>query len=325
MPLPAISVRCPRCQSGQFVAGEAAHLPQRCALCGHVFTLSPPTVQPRANLAGPVPPQITSPRMAPPTIAPQVIPPHLQRQVIPVPLAGNDTRSEAAEEAPRPSRTKGLVMRLALVTILISAAAIVAMLPRLVNKLKEPKVASEPAEVAAADVVEIIDLRPADGGPVKWIDASRSAGLRAGIHVRVLRCEFADVMARDSGNLPVPAGPGEFLQIHLQITNRLKVKVPYISWYANHFRDGNRTIAAELADDTGRRYPPQRFTGVQDIAGHLPEATLDPGESVRDVLIFAIPPAKATGSETLFLQLPAAAVRRTGSYDFKLLPELWQR
>ncbi|WP_425617863.1 hypothetical protein NA78x_001553 [Anatilimnocola sp. NA78] len=296
MPPPAISVRCPRCHRGQFVAAEAAHLPQRCAICGHIFTLGPPVAPP---------PHLPQPTIVPLTASLEAVP--------------EDTNPET----PRPSRLKGLILRVALLTILLSVSAMIAMLPAVMRKMRT-RPAEPAAEVAEVEVVEIVDLRT-DSGQIQWIDASRVAGLRAGMQVKVLRCEFGEVMARDSTNAPVSAGPGEFLQIFLQITNRTSDKVQYISWYANHFRGDKGPIAAELADDTGRRYPPQRFTDVQDIAGHLPQATLEPGESVRDVLIFALPKPKATGEETLFLQLPAAAVRRTGSFDFKLSGELWQR
>ncbi len=214
-------------------------------------------------------------------------------------------------------------MRVSLLVIGVSLTVGLMLIPQLISKLKQ-RPPPKPIEVAAADVVEIIDLRPAGGGPIQWIDAVRSAGLRSGMHVRIVRCEFGEVAARDANGQPF-SPPGQFLQIHFTVTNRLQTNARYISWHGNQFRDGNEQVAAKLTDDTGREYPPQRFSGLQSIAGHVEDVTLEPRGSINDVLIFALPAAKGSGESTLRLQLPAAAVGRTGAFNFKLSPELWQR
>lgn len=215
-------------------------------------------------------------------------------------------------------------MRLSLLAIAASLIVAVVLVPKAVDLLKTQSERKQ-AEQPPPEMVEIVDWRPGDKGPIHWIDASRSTGMRTGMQVRVTRCEFGPVMARDNLNQPLIAGPGEFLQIHLKITNKQKAKARYISWYSNTFRDGSEQVAAKLSDDTGREFPPQRFSGVKMIESHVDYLTLEPGESTNDVLIFALPAAKAAGESELRLQLPAAAVARTGWFNFKLPPDLWER
>lgn len=215
-------------------------------------------------------------------------------------------------------------MRISLLTIASSLIVGLLLIPRAVETVRKARAERAKIEKPPPDVVEIIDLRPEDGPP-KWIDAARSAGLRSGMHVKITRCEFGTVAGRDANNEVIAASPGEFLKVYLRVTNRQKTKARYISWYGNSFRDGNHQVAALLLDDTGREYPPQRFSGLRSIEGHVDNVTLESGESTGDVLIFALPAAKAAGEVTLRLQLPAAAVARTGSFDFKLSRELWER
>lgn len=215
-------------------------------------------------------------------------------------------------------------MRISLLAIAASLVVAVVLIPKAIDRLQQQS-ERKPAEQPPPEMVEIVDWRPGDKGPIHWIDASRSTGLRTGMQVRVTRCEFGPVMARDNLNQPLIAGPGEFLQIHLKITNRQKSKARYISWYGNTFRDGSEQVAAKLSDNEGREFPPQRFAGVKLIQSHVDDVTLEPGESRNDVLIFALPAAKGSGESGLRLQLPAAAVARTGWFNFKLPAELWER
>ena len=216
-------------------------------------------------------------------------------------------------------------MRISLLAIGASLIVGVMLIPQAIDAVKKSRAARPKIEKPPPDFVEIIDLRPEDGGPPKWIDAARSTGVRSGMHVKITRCEYGEVAGRDANNEIIAAGPGDFLKIHLRVTNRQKSPARYISWYGNQFRDGNQQVAAKLLDDTGREFVVHRFTGLRGVESHVDNVTLEPGASTGDVLIFALPAAKATGEVTLRLQLPAAAVARTGSFDFKLTRELWER
>jgi hypothetical protein len=309
-----MQVRCPRCQGLLVLPPHLAGSAQTCSYCRLVFTV-PPLPHATGNVAMPATP---APLAGP-------LPPHLRSLSTQPPVAA--ASSPDAEESPRPSRWIGIVMRVSLLAIAASLIIALMLIPKAVKTWQKAQAEQKLKQVEPPppDVVEVIDLRPKDGGPIQWIDAVRSAGLRAGMHVRVTRCEYGEVLARDANNQPIAAGPGEFLQIHLRITNRLKSKARYISWYGHQFADGSEQVAAKLVDTTGREYPPQRWSGLKSIASHVEEATLEPGESVGDVLIFALPAAKGTGGEELRLQLPGGAVARTGWFNFKLTSELWER
>lgn len=233
----------------------------------------------------------------------------------------------APPPAQPPGRTtnRGWLVRISLLVIGASLIVGLVLLPRVIDAIQKTRVERPPPQPAAGEVVDIIDLRPADGGPPKWIDAARSTGVRNGLHVKITRCAFGPVAGRDANGELITAGPGDFLQIYLRITNRQKIKARYISWYGNQFRDGDQAIAAKLMDDEGRDYIAHNFAGLRGVESHVGDVTLDPGQSTGDVLIFALPPAKGKGEALLRLQLPAAAVARTGSFDFKLTSELWER
>ncbi len=303
-----MQVRCPRCQGIVVLPPQLAGSAQTCSHCRLIFTVPP--VHAAANQPprpGPLPPHLHGLSPAPPPVVP------------------SPATAENAE--PKPARWIGLVMRVSLLVIAASLIVLVMLIPQAVRIWQKARAEQKlkQAQLSPPEVVEIVDLRPKDGAPIPWIDATRGAGLRTGMHVRITRCEYGEVLARDANNQPITAGPGEFLQIHLRVTNRLKSKARYISWYGHQFADDGEPVAAKLVDTAGREYPPQRFSGVKSIASHVEEATLEPGESIGDVLIFALPAAKGSGDEELRLQLPAGAVARTGWFNFKLTRELWER
>lgn len=301
-----MQLRCPRCQGVLVLPPHLAGVATTCSHCRLSFTVPPLAGAP--SLAGP-------------------LPPHLRAQSPVVAATPQPVEKEKEEPPPQPSRWIGLVMRLSLLAIAASLIVALMLLPQAFRTWQKTRAKQQQKQAAARspETVEIIDLRPQDGGPVQWIDAARSAGLRTGMHVRITRCEYGEVLARDANNQPIAAGPGEFLKIHLRITNRLKSSARYISWYGHQFRDGNEQAAAKLVDTDGREYPLQRWSGLKRIESHIEEAMLEPGETINDVLIFALPAAKGRGGEELRLQLPAAAVARTGWFNFKLTTELWER
>jgi hypothetical protein len=255
--------------------------------------------------------------------------------------------SPGEEPAPPPSRLKGLLMRGALVVIALSLTVIAATVPGLVNKWRQAP--ADPGQQPSDGVIigpETMNADPSDtssevvtveardsatsGDALHWVDAARKSIQRQGVQVKILRCEYGDVFGRNARNEPVSAGPGEFLKIYLQVSNKHHNPVEYISWYGNKFREETRggrgkAIDAGLADIDGRDYPFQRFADVKTIQGQVTRRVLGPGEIVQDVLVFALPAAKGKGQEELYLQLPAAAVHRAGWFDFKLTPALWQR
>jgi hypothetical protein len=162
----------------------------------------------------------------------------------------------------------------------------------------------------AADRPEANDQDSLPKG-VDWTTAERAI-IRAGARVKVLRVEYGEVMARGEDQQPVAAGPGDFVQIYVQIENRADATLHYTSWHGHQFAGDGRKVAARLFGADGKRYPQQTFPDAADIRGRTEQAELARGERVEDVLIFAAPREALAPGKTLKLELPAGAfVRRT--------------
>jgi hypothetical protein len=200
-----MQVRCPRCQGILVLPPHLAGSAQTCSHCRLVFTAVPPPVHtvPTHGAIGNVLMPVTPAPLAGP------MPPHLRALSPPAPPVAQPA---VEVSAPKPSRWIGLVMRVSLLAIAASLIVAVTLIPQAIKAWQKAQAENKVKRVEAPppEVVEIVDLRPKGGGPVQWIDATRSAGLRTGIHVRVTRCEYGEVLARDANNQPINAGPASF-------------------------------------------------------------------------------------------------------------------
>jgi hypothetical protein len=239
------------------------------------------------------------------------LPPHLQQPGA-NPLAAPAAESLAASPMPqpRPRRPRKLLWGcglLALAGMGALAAAAAALL--LARRPAEPiGIVREGTDEADRVIASDEDALPKG---VDWTIGERSI-IRAGARVKVLRVEYGEVMARGEDQQPVAAGPGDFVQIYVQIENRADATLHYTSWHGHQFADEGRKVAARLFGADGKRYPQQTFPNVTGIRGHTRQAELARGERAEDVLIFAALREALAPGKTLKLELPAGAfVRRT--------------
>ncbi len=107
--------------------------------------------------------------------------------------------------------------------------------------------------------------------------------------------------------LPGKPPPGDrCLVIGLRITNGgIMRNVRYTGW-GGGASGQDRPV---LRDDRGRTYAEKLFAPGWVVKGHVASATIPPGKTQDDVLIFEAPPASI---EYLRLELPASAVGAEG-------------
>lgn len=150
-----------------------------------------------------------------------------------------------------------------------------------------------------------------------WTDASR-ATVKLGVYeVRVLGAELGPVLGRDQQRrVTTVADLG--LQVFLEIRNRSDEPTSYRSWYTVAVQ-GEQTVGVDLLDNVGNRYPLLAFPEGMQLRNHTVGAELDPGQRVRDVLIFHIP-SEVDRSQVrdFFLWLDAASQGGEGELRFKI-------
>ncbi len=153
--------------------------------------------------------------------------------------------------------------------------------------------------------------------PVRYSSALARAQRLGGIRVQVTRIRYAPVVAKTNTNKVLRTKGASFLQIELEIQNRTTLPVQYQTWYGSTFTWKNWELTATLIDDQDRRWPLVVFDDAKAIRGHTRQAQLDPGDRIRDLLVFEPPtddwPADVQSWE---LFLPALALQIEGGFGF---------
>ncbi|MGQ9576890.1 MAG: GYF domain-containing protein [Thermoguttaceae bacterium] len=159
-------------------------------------------------------------------------------------------------------------------------------------------------DVAAAtaapepDLAESPPEEPKQPAPVQWLDASKDSWIGGDVTLRVLGVEIARPKIVVAGQVIYPIE--SCLVVKLELTNRSTLKaIPHSGW-------GPASSPAVLAntfvaDSSGRPYYLKHFGGGMPVEGqvHKP-ATIAPGGSLQDVLVFPLP-TDASGSLRLSL------------------------
>lgn len=95
--------------------------------------------------------------------------------------------------------------------------------------------------------------------------------------------------------------------------NNVVVDVDYVGYGEVRAKDASNRV------DQGQQYEMMKFTHVRAIMGHTPQATLDAGNAVEDIVVFVIPSTVDRSTLRYFhLELPAAAYGGSGSYRFEI-------
>jgi hypothetical protein len=131
------------------------------------------------------------------------------------------------------------------------------------------------------------------------------------------------------GKVPVRGGfddgdsvsEDELLAVQLEIVNRSESKkVEYESWLGRDI-SFSRDYAT-LQDNFGNNYRRVSFGFGTEIVGHTEKASIYPGKSLADVLVFQAPVEKA---EYLNLELPADNCGGTGMFRLRIPADMIQR
>jgi hypothetical protein len=152
---------------------------------------------------------------------------------------------------------------------------------------------------------------------LKWTDADGKSLILGPGQVRVAMASVGMVRGRDATGRLLET-EDEFLSLDVEIENIGTPPLTYRSWFSNVPAD-----AAVLSDNTGRVYEFYRPPGMVEIQGHAPVTEISKDESMRDRLIFVLPPSTERGDvRSLYLRLPATAIDTPGVFLFRIPVEM---
>lgn len=169
--------------------------------------------------------------------------------------------------------------------------------------------AEDEEQADSAEALEAVSKTPKAS---EWTDASKSSAERDQMTVRLASAEIGipRLIAREIEKAARPRS--EYLSLELELQNRSKTeKLEYTSWNVED-------AGVCLADDRSRPLPMKSFRSRGfEIDGQLEggKGSLDPGEVIRDVLLFEAPAERA---RYLRLELPASAFGEEGSLRFEI-------
>jgi len=170
------------------------------------------------------------------------------------------------------------------------------------------------------DGQQIIALTPSESRSARWSNVADGIVIHLNkVAVDVDYVGYGEVRARDRSNRVVITEEKDYLQVFVNIKNLRPTALRYNSWYGNTFVSEGGHVAATLVDDSGRQYEMLAFTGVTEVQGHTPEATLATNDVVKDMLVFVVPSTINRRTIGYFhLDLPADAYGGAGVYRFEI-------
>jgi hypothetical protein len=182
-----------------------------------------------------------------------------------------------------------------------------------------PTTAPEPKEipdhefnvpgVTAGGAAPVIAWAPADS-PIRQGD----------VQVQVKSVRVGKVPLKEQFGNGGRTSKDVLLRIEIEVTNLSDTKkLDYHTWGGTSMSFGKRTA---LADNFGNTYRLVNFGFSTEVAGATVADSVYPGKSVRDVVVFEEPIAKA---ERLDLELPASNFDGTGMLRFRIPVSMIQR
>jgi hypothetical protein len=182
--------------------------------------------------------------------------------------------------------------------------------------LAGPWPGSGPPRIVPPDPAEILVIPPDQGKSVRkplpagdWFDATQGELQQQGVRIKITDVSVGGVIAKSEGKRPteVPC-----LAIRVRIANTGLVR-----WikYRSLTSAAAGTPALRLTDNTGRVIHLYQLPPGWKPDGPIDQASLPPGESAKDVLLFELPAAPV---ETFRLELPASAFEGVGTFRFQI-------
>jgi hypothetical protein len=141
----------------------------------------------------------------------------------------------------------------------------------------------------------------------EWIDATKSGHTMEGITVRVQSVQVGPVRAKNADGTAFVSDREDYWTVRLRIRNGGEKPIEYRTWHAAEF-PGGVLLAANLREDSGKRFVMQQFEDVALLQGQTLKKTLAPRESLFDVIVFEAPEGfERDQLKELRLELPGAA------------------
>jgi len=247
----------------------------------------------------PPPAATTEPSGQPPGISPG----HEEFSI--VTEAGTPWERVAGRGGAGPSGRKKPLLMAGLLVLLVLGLSAAGIAVYLGNRPDEAAAVAEPEPSA--------DALPASPEEKNWVDASDSA-IQCG-EVRVSILEAKQGYPRFASRLPAPDALEEYLLLTVKLENLAESKkLEYESW-------GSRSSLirrVRLTDNVRNTYRSKSF-GRAELEGQVGAASIYPGETVEDLLVFERPVETA---EYLQLELPAAAFGQPGALYFTIPREM---
>lgn len=145
-----------------------------------------------------------------------------------------------------------------------------------------------------------------------WQDASKAGASCGDAKVEIASARVGlPRLIRASGRAAKPKSALLLITVELENTDRART-LEYVSW------NGPAALASgtSLQDNLGNPCYPKTFSGAK-LPGQFRRASIRPGESIEDVLLFENPLGTA-GLKFLRLQLPASALGEPGTLRFEI-------
>lgn len=230
------------------------------------------------------------------------------------PPAEGPAASQAAEEISAPRLPGGLCLVAVLLMGLMAVGVGVMVLLVLQQRGGEKGSTGSPLRLERFRIDPPIPGKP----PEQWINAEEGSVRLNRTQVEVVWAEFDQARGKDAaGRVIVSDKP--YLQILLRIENQSPRPLEYRSWYGNEFDAPGGEVRARLRDNADRAYNWVIFDDVERVRWHRPQAVIEPGKTVEDVIIFELPDdAAPLLVEHVRLELPAAALGGEGFYRFHI-------
>ena len=178
------------------------------------------------------------------------------------------------------------------------------------------------AEEETTQVGAAVQVQPGSRpeGPVRWIDATRSAQRKQGVIAKVESASYGAVRAKDVNRRVITTDDDNLIALTVSVSNRGRADCPFHSWYGNTFEtDNGDVLIAELFDDQSRSYQMLKFDDVSSLQGQRLADEIAAGDFVRDTLVFVVPEdVDRKKIEYFRLALPAIAVGMDGNFRFEI-------
>jgi hypothetical protein len=175
-------------------------------------------------------------------------------------------------------------------------------------------------ERARNRVAKLPPVAVADQADAHWTDASKFSQRIDPMVLKVERCVYGSLRAKDLSRQVITTEDDNLLGITVSARNSGRRPRDFQNWYGHVFESPNgEEEIANLTDDQGRPYSLLKFDDVSYIEGQRLADQIRPGQCVQDTLVFLVPQETERTEITYFrLVLPGEAVGISQNFCFQI-------